>query len=261
MTHSFQDTQTQQAVSFVGPAIRGSGFGSKDNTRSTLEGASSSYSDPSHGRREIHSMWQIALTMVLGCIIMYASYRTISDGIAWVEHGRHGYSSHPNGKTSRTGHSFDKIDPALAKKMADAVQKLPPHAPGPPRRGTEALALSTGFSLAVDLLAVFMLVWLWRKKEVVYEGRVHGGGRMFTLAPTGEPGELPQPLEVRVRSDWAQDYIHDGDRLQVNGKWKKQIWKKRMWIDAKRIYNFTTGANWDRASSRQNKNSKDSSRR
>jgi hypothetical protein len=108
------------------------------------------------------------------------------------------------------------------------------------------------------LLALFAPIWRLRdvdadprgarRGEITYEGRVHGGGREFILTPTGDGGELCEPVEVRVGADWAQEYIHDGDRLQIKGKWKKQFWKNRSWVEAKQVYNFTTGANWDRKS-------------
>jgi len=124
---------------------------------------------------------------------------------------------------------------------------------------------SQGIRLAVDaisvglLLSIFAVVWRSRgvasvssrgagRGQITYEGRVHGGGREFTLMPAGDNAAFVEPVEVHVDADWAQRSIHDGDKLQVDGKWKKQFWKRCWWVEAKRVYNFTTGANWDAAS-------------
>ena len=248
-----ENTQTNVQEPFRSDdSIRGTGFGSKLNASKPEPSSPSNQNGPRHA--DPNRSWRLLFTVVLAGIVAYTSYAAISQ--------------------LRT-RKASSISPEQAKELANKIVihpiPLPPHphpphpVPPPPKRG-----LPLGVLVALDLLAIVCLAYLWKpgaqqpgqefgvnkdeqpgrkpkpkRGKTVYEGRVHGGGREFTLTPADENGESLGPVEVRVQADWAQAYIHDGDRIQVHGKWKKQFWKQRWWVEAKRVYNFTTGANWD----------------
>jgi hypothetical protein len=148
------------------------------------------------------------VTVFLLCVTSYATYRVVSDGYSLLFPSR----VHAPPRVSSTTADKAKIDikPINVRTLED-----------PSPQPTGSLAVSVGISLAVDLLAIFALVWLWRRKHIVYSDELVDQGSPSKDGATLVANDLQEGASAELRPDYVRGKVNS---FQARNETHRPIW-------------------------------------